>query len=109
LVCSWNVSFEQEYGSGLNHAGNATIASLVFRKLDADAVGVSIRLDNSNFRGPVPAYTVVPWSPSLETGILLTGLMVTVVSLVFRKLVLWGSKVDSKYERNIHAKQDQYL
>jgi hypothetical protein len=84
----WNMSFEQEYGSGLRYAGNATIANWVFTKIDADTIGVSIDLNNTNYRGPIPAFTVVPSPPLLETsvlvvGLIVVGLIVSVVGFIF--------------------------
>jgi hypothetical protein len=90
LIFNWNVSFEQKYGPGLKYAGNATIANWVFRKLDANTIGVSISLNNTNYRPPVPAFTVVPWTPLLETSIFVAGLIVSVVSFV-----LWRKYPDS--------------
>jgi hypothetical protein len=97
LQASWNVSFEQKYGPCLKYAGNATIANWLFKKLDDNTIRVSIDLNNTNYHPPVPAFAVIPWSPVLETGVLVAGLIVTVVGLV-----LW-----KKYCRKADVNSDQ--
>lgn len=103
IMAYWNITFEQKYGPNINFVGNASIAHWIFQKQNNSDINVSITIDNTNYNGPIPFFTIVqrpPWIESIVLGfgviLIISATLLTTIAVFLRMKVDRG-KITQNY------------
>lgn len=99
LMAYWNMTFEQKYGSNINFVGNASIAHWIFQKQNLSEINVSININNTHYKGPIPAFTIVQRSPWIESIVLGFGVILIISVTLYDKL--YFQKKDSNHSKRV--------
>jgi len=96
IMAYWNITFEQKYGPNINFVGNASIAHWIFQKQNNSDINVSITIDNTNYNGPIPFFTIVQRPPWIESIVLGFGVILIISVTLYNKIYFQKKEITQK-------------